>query len=165
MTLNDSYLTMKFNAPNNIFHEVFSHACSCALFAIFTLSACSKQPDEQILRSKLAAMAEAIEEKKPSDVMDQLHEDFFANDGIDKRAVRRMLALHFLRNKKIFVTIPKADVSLDSVYGDRATLHFAVLLTGAQGLIPDRGNLYNVTSHWIKDSDQWQLRRLHWEAP
>ena len=45
-----------------------------------------------------------------------------------------------------------------------ASAEFRVLVTGGGGLIPDRGQLFDVQTEWILDGGDWLLLKADWET-
>ena len=46
---------------------------------------------------------------------------------------------------------------------DKAPAARRVLVTGAQGLIPERASPYALRLEWWREGDDWKLRDLRWE--
>jgi hypothetical protein len=45
-----------------------------------------------------------------------------------------------------------------------ASAHFRILVTGGGGLLPDRGQLFDVETHWLRDGSDWKLDKADWKA-
>lgn len=132
------------------------------LVGLLLLGACSRSSDEEQLRNTLATMQQAIEDRKPSDFMDHVADDFTAPEAdMDRRKVHDLLRLHVLRNERIGVTLVVREVRVDRV---RATITIAATLTGSSGgLLPERGSIYTVTTGWRKDEGDWKLVQATWK--
>ncbi|MCF6194297.1 MAG: hypothetical protein L3J46_08195, partial [Kangiellaceae bacterium] len=44
-----------------------------------------------------------------------------------------------------------------------ADVIFKVLLLGSSDWLPERGQIYNVTSRWKKEKGAWVISRLRWQ--
>ncbi|MEO6076978.1 MAG: nuclear transport factor 2 family protein [Dokdonella sp.] len=150
-----------------MFHSIGSlggAACSAVFLIVTTvqLSACSRSSDEQQLRDALATMQQAIEDRKPSNFMEHVADDFTAPDAdMDRRKVHDMLRLQVLRNERIGITTVVRDLHVE---GDRATITLTSTLTGSSGgWLPERGSVYTVTTGWRKDEGDWKLVQASWE--
>jgi hypothetical protein len=134
----------------------------CLAAGLVTLAGCKRTPDEALIRDNIAAMAEALEKKEAGAFLDPVADDYHDRDGRDRRGLRQLLAVHFLRHKDIGVTI--ADVSVEFRDGGTALARLHARAVGADGLITDRhGGVYRVQTHWRKKSGDWQLIYAEWE--
>ena len=73
------------------------------------------------------------------------------------------MMLVFMRFKNIIIVVIIRSCLLDSSYHDRGHCSAQVAVSGAQGLIPERADYYNVKSQWQLDGKDWQLIQLHWD--
>lgn len=130
--------------------------------AIMLLAACSRSSDEQQLRDAMATMQQAIEDRKPSDFMDYVADDFSAPDAsMDRRKIHDFLRLQVLRNQRIGVTSATREIRID---GNRATVTTTATFTGSGGgWMPERGSIYTLTSGWRKDGGEWKLIQATWQ--
>lgn len=140
---------------------------SVVRFALLTfvvlLAACgARTSDEQKLRSALAAMQQAVEARKPGEVVEHVAEDFTGADGdFDRRKLHDLLRLQVLRNERIGVTVVVRDIRIDVA---RATVVATVTLTGSSGSwIPARGAVYTITSGWRRDGSDWKAVHANWQ--
>lgn len=92
-----------------------------------------------------------------------MHQDFNAQQGMDKKAAQQQMILAFMRFKNINILVVNRNCQLDNSYHDRGHCSAQVAISGAQGLIPERANYYNVKSQWQLDGKNWQLIQLHWD--
>jgi hypothetical protein len=133
------------------------------LVAALLLVACAKTGDEEQIAQAISAMATAVERKDFSVVQAHLHESFRANDQMDARQVKQLLAMYGLRHKRLGVTITSSKTTLDPVYPDRATTMMSVLVTGSSGRLPNDGSVRTVEIEWIKDAGDWLVYRAKWQ--
>jgi hypothetical protein len=121
---------------------------------------CSRSDPEQELRSTIAAMARAIEEREPANFLDAVADDFSRESGaFGKQDARRVLAGAYMRNEKITVSAVVTDVRID---GDRASARVKVFATGGAGLLPERGQTWDFDSAWRRDSGRWKVFNAEW---
>ncbi|MFZ2236261.1 MAG: hypothetical protein WAV67_07790, partial [Dokdonella sp.] len=71
-----------------------AYSAAILIVATLLLCACSRSSEEQQLRAAVATMQQAIEDRKPSDFMDLVADDFTAPEAdMDRRKVHDMLRL------------------------------------------------------------------------
>ncbi|MCX7556672.1 hypothetical protein OS187_07525 [Xanthomonadaceae bacterium JHOS43] len=138
----------------------------CALVALCLvwlagIAACARTPPEQRLRERIAEMQVALEERRPSDFIAGVADDFSGESGLDREGAHNLMRAQVLRNARIGVTLGPLDIEL---HGERATVKFsAVLAGGSGGLVPDSARPWAVTTGWRDGSDGWQLIHASWE--
>lgn len=134
------------------------------VLATLLLSACGeKLTVEQQIIATLRNMEYAAEEGQHLDFMSYITDSFGAQqDSMDRREFHRFMIFQINQNRRlqaqffpIFVTETGADA---------ASAHFRLLVTGGAGLLPDRGQLFEVETHWIRDGGDWLLNQAEWEA-
>jgi hypothetical protein len=105
-------------------------------------------------------MAQAIEQRQPSDFLDVVAEDFARESGsFGKQDAKRLLLATYLRNEKITVNAVVTDVRID---GDRARANVRVLATGGAGLLPERGQTWDFDSAWRREGGKWKVYNAEW---
>jgi len=126
------------------------------------LAACTRQAPEQRLRAEMAAMQEAAENGQPWAFMARVAPDFIGNDGLDRDGLERLLRGQLLLNAKVGVRTGPLEVEMGQ---GTATVRFTVLLTGGNGrFLPERGQVWQVTSGWREHDGDWQLYSADWSA-
>jgi hypothetical protein len=126
----------------------------------FTLGACSRSDPERELRSAVAAMSQAIEQREPATFLDSISDDFTRESGaFGKQDAKRFLVGAYLRNEKISVNAVVTDVRID---GDRARAKVRVFATGGAGLLPERGRSWNFDSVWRRENGRWKVYNAEW---
>jgi ketosteroid isomerase-like protein len=138
-------------------HGVFTLLLAAALAL---LCACSQAPTEQALRATVGAMQAAAEARDSDALVESVSEDFAGPDGMDRDGFRRYLAVIWLRNREVGVSLGPLEVEL---IGERATVEFTAAATGGEGWMPDRGQVYRVVTGWRIEGGQWRLISAHWE--
>lgn len=132
-------------------------ACACAL----ALAACTRPAPEQALRDAIAQMQAAVEARDADALRERLADDFIGPEGMDRPGAQRLAQLVFLRNRTVGVTLGPLDVAMQ---GEGATVAFTAGLTGASGtLLPDSGQVYQVTTGWRLRGEKWELVSIDWK--
>ena len=128
---------------------------------LLALAGCSSTPPEEALKATIAQMQADGEQRKVSDVMDSVADDFGGREGMDKRGLRSMLTLIGMQNQNLDVTLGPLDVK---VMGERATAQFTLAASGGSGrFLPDRAQVYDVTTGWRLEGDEWKLISASWK--
>jgi ketosteroid isomerase-like protein len=130
------------------------------LAVVALLAGCGRGDPERELRSTIAAMAQAVEQREPAAFLDAVADDFTRESGaFGKPDAKRMLAAAYLRNEKINLTAVVTDVRIE---GDRAFAKVRVVATGGAGLLPDRGQTWDFDSVWRRDRGTWKVFNAEW---
>ncbi len=136
---------------------------SCALCMLsLSLLACHSQSPIDALDAAAQSLEENLSSKRNSAVTEQLHQDFSAQQGMDKKAAQQYMLLLFMRFKNVNILVINRTCQLDNSYRDRGHCSAQVAISGAQGLIPERADYYKVNSQWQLNGDDWQLIKLDW---
>lgn len=122
------------------------------------LSACGREPPERALRATIAAMETAAEARDTDALIGHLSADFIGPDGMDRDGLRRYVALIWLRNREVGVSLGPVEVEL---LGEGARAEFTAATRGGGGLIPDR--VYRVKTGWRLEGGEWRLLSAEWE--
>ncbi|HEY3488153.1 MAG TPA: hypothetical protein VGL10_08805 [Gammaproteobacteria bacterium] len=125
--------------------------------------ACSDTPPEQAIRAHITAMQQAVKEKKSAAAVEHLAEHFTGSHGLDKQGLRRMLIGLFVQHRTINVAITRMDITVNEYNPVSAKMEAVVLLTGAQGLLPQDGEILNISGDWELLDGEWLLVNARWE--
>lgn len=129
--------------------------------AVLALAAgCRREPPEQALRAALAAMQQAAEARDAAAIAGHVSADFAGPDGMDRERFRRTLAVAWLRDREIGVSLGPVEVE---VVGDRARMAFTAATRGGQGWLPERAQVYQVRTGWRLEDGEWKLLSAEWE--
>ncbi len=129
---------------------------------VMLLAACNRAPPEQALRDRIDALQQAIESRDGGDVRGALADDFIGPGGLDRDGAARLAQGVFLRQQQIGVVLGPLDVEMQDLH---ATVHCTVALTGSTGgLLPDSGQIYDVTSGWRLEGNDWRLTSIDWKS-
>lgn len=129
------------------------------------LVACGKPDGPQAeLEAAVQRLQAALKAKQTGEVMAMLDARFRAQDELDAEWARSTMTLAFLRFKQVRVIAVNRHSHLEEGSGGRVGRTTAqVLVTGAQGLIPERAEPYALELVWWRESDDWKLRDLRWQ--
>jgi len=133
------------------------------LLLLAMLGGCSRDDPQAALEKAARQLQAGLEDKDLSSVLQQLHSDFQAGDGLDRAWAERSMRLAFLRHRNIRIIALRHDSRLDSSYADRGYTEAEVTMSGAEGLIPQRAGHYSVKLEWWLENDEWRLARLSWD--
>lgn len=131
------------------------------LVGFLSLWGCHRSSDEELIRARIAAMADAVEKHQVGTIDDALMAPFSAQQGqYDKKALLNWMRLLLLKNAAVTVSVNHVALKIS---GERADAQLTVLILGGPGgLIPEKGRLLNVESVWRKTGDGWQVYSAQW---
>lgn len=128
------------------------------------LSGCNEPSSpEAAIRAKIEAAQQAVEDKDAREAVASLADDFSGNHGMDKQALRRLLAVLFLQHKNIHVVITRLDIKINEYDASTAKMEAVVLATGAERLLPKDGRMLQISGDWLNIDDDWQLKNISWK--
>ena len=128
------------------------------------LTACSKPDPHMALEAAVQALQDHLEAKDSKAVLGMLDARFRAQDELDAEWVRQTMALVFLRFRQVRVIAVNRQSRIDEGSGGRVgRITAQVLVTGAQGLVPERAEPYSLELVWWREGDDWKLRDMRWQ--
>ena len=142
--------------------SILLRSCALCMLSLSLLASHSQSPIDA-LDAAAQRLEENLSSKRNSAVTEQLHQDFSAQQGMDKKAAQQQMLLLFMRFKSVNILVLNRSCLLDNSYRDRGHCSAQVAISGAQGLIPERADYYKVNSQWQLNDEGWQLIKLHWE--
>jgi hypothetical protein len=130
--------------------------------AAMLLAGCAREPDEQLLRKRIAAMTAALEAREPARFMAGVDPDFVGQQGqIDRRTLNALVRAETLRHSSLGITLGPIDVTM---HGERATVRFKAFTRGGSGgFIPEQAGVWEVESGWKKGGEDWIVYTARWE--
>lgn len=136
-------------------------ACGLALVAVATLLAgCARTPPEEALRARVAALEAAIDARDAGALRGFLADDFIGPGGMDDAGARRLAQGMFLRYRDVGTRLGPLAVELQDRH---ATVRFDAVVTGGAGtLLPQSGQVYDVTTAWRLEDGDWRLVSAEW---
>jgi len=134
------------------------------LAACWLASACSRPPTvEQKVIAVIQEMASRVEAGERRAFISHVAEDFSGQGAIMTRDQLGALVLYQLnKNRRVSVSLMPIHVTTETP--GEAEADFQMLLTGGQGLLPERGQLFDVETHWRESDGEWILSGASWEA-
>jgi hypothetical protein len=136
----------------------------CTLLLVpLGLAGCGKTDPQAALEAAVQELQVNLEAKKAGAVMDQLHPSFQAGEGMDREWAKRTMALMFMRYASIKIIAVTRHSRIDAGSSQVGHTEARVVVSGAQGLIPERAEPYAVTLQWRLDGSDWKLIELQWE--
>ena len=142
-------------------HSVWIRRPFSLLAVLFlALSGCAREPPEAALRATVAQMQAAAEARDSDALVEALSEEFVGPEGMGRDEFRRYLALVWLRNREVGVSLGPLQVEL---VGERARVDFTAATRGGEGWLPDRAQVYRVRTGWRLESGDWKLISASWE--
>ena len=137
-------------------------ACILMILSL-SVVACYSQSAAEALDSAAQRLQDNLSNKRSAAISEQLHENFNAQQGMDKKAARQYMLTLFMRFKNVNILVLNRSCQLDNSYHDRGHCSAQVAVSGAQGFIPERADYYKVTSQWQLKGKDWQLLSLAWD--
>lgn len=133
------------------------------VFGLLVVAGCSRTPDEVRIRNAITQMAEAIDARRPSDLMAFIASDFTGNDGrFDRDELARFVRLLVMGNPSLRITIASIDIEL---IGDRATVSLTITTSGASGRwLPGGGERTSIVSGWRLENGDWRCYNANWSG-
>lgn len=137
--------------------------CSLLLCIVFMLFSCSsgESPQER-LEISLHEVRDAAVAGNIGDFMERVADDFSGQKGgFDRASLRSMLRVQLLKHSRVTATIVNDEYEM---YPGRAVVKLSVLMTGGPAnWLPDTGRVYQITTAWREDDEQWVLISAVWE--
>lgn len=134
-----------------------------AALPALAFAACSRDDPQAALEAAVQDLQDALEAKKTGAVLDLLDEQFRAQDNLDRAWAQRTMTLVFLRYADVKIVAPLRRSRIDADARHVGWTEAQVLLTGAQGLLPERAAPYSVKLQWRHDGKRWKLFAIEWE--
>lgn len=125
------------------------------------LPGCSRTPPEEALRARVSALEAAVDARDAGALRGFLADDFIGPGGMDDVGARRLAQGMFLRYRDIGTRLGPLTVDLQDRH---ATVRFDAVVTGGAGtLLPQSGQVYDVTTAWRLEDGDWQLVSAEWK--
>lgn len=105
-------------------------------------------------------METAAEAHNNDALFEPIADDFAGSEGMDRQAFRRYVTFTGMRSKSVGVQLGPLDVKL---FDQRATVSFTAALSGGEGLLPSRVQVYDVDTGWRLDDGEWKLISAKWK--
>jgi hypothetical protein len=128
-----------------------------------TLTACGRDDPQAKLEAAVQKLQTNLEAKDTSAVIEQLDPGFQAQAEFDRDWAKKTMTLMFFRYASVKVIAVTRKSNIDPTSPKIGLTQAKVLVTGAQGLIPERAEPFDVRLEWRLVSGEWKLAVLKWE--
>ena len=133
------------------------------VLAVVWLAGCGRDDPQASLEAAVQRLQDALEARDTGAVMDLLDARFRAQDEFDAEWAQKTLRLMFLRYAKVRVVAVSRRSTIDPQAPHLGRTDAQVLVSGAQGLIPERVSPYAVQLEWRRQGKDWRLYDLRWQ--
>jgi hypothetical protein len=133
------------------------------LAAALLLVGCGKDDPQARLEATVAALQKGLEARDVGAVMELVDERFRMQGDLDATRARQTMMVTFHRYASIQVFAVGDQTRIDPASPLTGYTEAQVLVTGAQGLIPERASPYVVRMEWRLVEGDWKLYDLKWE--
>lgn len=131
---------------------------------VVLLAGCSRSDPERELRAAMADMQAAVVKKDTGAFMKFVADDFTRQSGgMTAKELRRTLTGVFLAQKSVSVSATVGEVTIDAKDKTRATVRITVLATGAQGMLPDTAQSWDMTAGFRREGGVWKVFNAEWK--
>lgn len=133
------------------------------VFVGLLLGACSdKTSVEQQIIATLRSMEFAAEDGNHFDFIAYVSDTFGGQQGsMDRRDFHRFMIFQINQNRRLQAQF--FPIFVKETGEGQATAHFRILVTGGGGLLPDRGQLFEVDTEWSGEDEEWLLESADWK--
>lgn len=133
------------------------------VFVGLLLGACSdKLSVEQQIIATLRNMEYAAEEGDHFEFIAYVSDTFGGQQGsMDRRDFHRFMIFQINQNRRLQAQF--FPIFVKETGEGQASAHFRILVTGGGGLLPDRGQLFEVETQWSGNDDDWLLESADWK--
>ena len=137
---------------------------SILLIPLLLLSGCREELSvEQQVIASIETMEAAAEDGRHLDFMGHVAAGFQAQyESMDRREFHRFMIFQMNENRRMHANF--FPIHVRQTGEETASAEFRVLVTGGGGLIPDRGQLFDVKTDWLLDGGDWLLYKADWET-
>ena len=137
-------------------------AAALSLLLLCILSACSPAPSvEQQIIAIIRDMEARVEAGERRPFMAHVAADFSGQrEAVNRDQLNALVLYHMQRQQRLHAQLFPIQVTPGQP--GTAEARFRVLLTGGSGWLPDRGRIYDITTRWRQQDDEWMLISAHW---
>ena len=133
------------------------------LLLALLLGGCRGDDPQAALEAAVQQLQDNLEHKRSSAVLEQLHEQFSAQQQYDREWAKRTMLMLFMRHQNVRVLALSQNSYVHETYRERSFTKAQVTLVGAENLIPDSARHFTVEMEWWLEGNEWQLARLSWQ--
>lgn len=132
---------------------------ACVLAA---LTACSRTPDEVLIRNAIDAMVQSLETRDNRAFLAHVSEGYRDHQGRDRNGLRQLLLANFIQHQNIKIFVTGTTIVLRD--GKAEVQMHAQLTSGEQLLADRRFGTYRVHTLWLRQGGDWQVYHAEWES-
>jgi hypothetical protein len=138
-------------------------AAGCLVLLALLAGGCGEEPTvEQQIIAAITEMESRGEEGRRSAFMEMVHESFIGQQGAMTRdEFRLFMIMQWNRNQRLQAQL--FPIRVKDLGVGQASAKFKALITGGRGLIPERGQLYEIVTLWVKTGGDWLLVKADWK--
>lgn len=130
------------------------------LLNLLTLFSCSEESELSLVNKQITGLIKIVEQHQYNKLNQYIAKDFQTTSNLNKSQFLIFTRHHIKRNKNISIILLDKEV-INNVDGFDVT--FRALLLGSNKLLPERKEIYKISSRWIKEDGGWMISRLRWE--
>jgi hypothetical protein len=133
------------------------------LLVLLVLAACGREVSvEQQIIATLRTMEYAAEEGDHFEFMGYIADTFKRQQGsMDRRGFHRFMIFQINQHRRLQAQF--FPIYVQETGEDSATASFRILVTGGGGLLPERGQVFEVETGWIRPDGDWLLDAADWK--
>ena len=133
------------------------------LVSVLALGCSDERTVDQQIIATLESMEIAAEDGQHLDFMGYVAESFSGQQGsMERRDFHRFMLFQMNQNRRLEARFFPIEVQAQSE--SSASAAFNMLITGGSGLLPERGQLFEVKTSWVKQGSDWLLVEANWQA-
>ena len=132
-----------------------------ALCAMLLPGCGAKLTVEQQIIATLHSMEEAAENGQHFEFIGYVADSFSGQKGsMDRREFHRFMIFQINQNRRLYAQF--LPIHVQETVEAQASAQFRILVTGGGGLVPERGQLFEVETRWLRNGSDWLLITADW---
>lgn len=133
------------------------------ILVITLLAGCGSEPSvEQQIIATLRNMEMAAEQGEHFEFMGYITDSFKGQQGsMDRREFHRFMIFQINQHRRLQAQF--FPIFVKETGEAQASAHFKILVTGGGGLLPERGQIFEVETAWIRSGGDWLLDSADWK--
>jgi len=133
------------------------------VFVFMLLAGCGKELTvEQQIIATLRNMEVAAEQGEHFEFMEYIADSFNGQQGsMDRREFHRFMIFQINQNRRLQAQF--FPIFVKETGENQASANFKILVTGGGGLLPERGQIFQVDTAWVRPDGDWLLQNANWK--
>lgn len=133
------------------------------ILVITLLAGCGSEPSvEQQIIATLRNMEMAAEQGEHFEFMGYITDSFKGQQGsMDRREFHRFMIFQINQHRRLQAQF--FPIFVKETGEAQASAHFKILVTGGGALLPERGQIFEVETAWIRSGGDWLLDSADWK--